>query len=375
MINVFQPALQEEELEAVRRVFASNWIGKGKITDQFESDFAVHLGVERDLIRSVSCCTEGLFQSMDLLGIGAEDEVILPTISFVGAANAVAAAGARIKFCDVDRRTLNATAEFIEQQTTPRTKAVIILHYGGLPCEMDEICDFLKRKGIALIEDSACSVASRYKGKFCGTFGSIGLWSFDAMKILVSGDGGMIYCGNEDLARRAQEMLYLGLTTKSGFSSAVDNKWWEFEISCYGRRGIMNDVTSAIGIEQLKKLPGFVERRREIHEYYDRLLSPVEWLQTPPRLPDYCESSFYFYWIQTAPDIRDRLAAFLKERGIYTTFRYYPLHCVEFYGVSVGLPNAEQAAQSTLCLPIHQALSNGDLEKIVEAIWDFGKTV
>src|SRR5574341_541425 len=186
MIQLFQPSLQEEELEAVKRVFQSNWVGKGKITDQFEMEFSHYIGVNRDQIHSVSNCTEGLFQAMELLGIEKGDEVVLPSISFVGAANAIASRGAKPIFCDVDVRTLNATADSIEQKISSKTKAVIILHYGGVPCSMNEICELLKTRGIPLIEDSACSVASRYQGRACGTFGEIGVWSFDAMKVLVT---------------------------------------------------------------------------------------------------------------------------------------------------------------------------------------------
>jgi len=373
MINVFQPALGQEELETVRRVFESNWVGKGKLTDRFEADFAQYAGVDRSLVRSVNCCTEGLFQSMTLLGIPPGDEVILPTISFVGAANAVAGSGAKPVFCDVDRRTLNPSAEFIEQKITARTRAVMILHYGGVPCPMDEIVELVHRKGIALIEDSACSVASRYKGKACGTFGDVGVWSFDAMKILVTGDGGMLYCRTAELAQRAEEQVYLGILTESGYSSEVDTNWWEFEISCYGRRAIMNDIASAIGIEQLKRLPAFISRRKQIHELYNRALQDVDWLQTPPEIPPHMHSSYYFYWIQTRSDIRDRLAKHLRDNGIYTTFRYYPLHCVKFYGACTRLPNAEAAAQTTLCIPMHQSLSEEDVHKIVDSIREFGK--
>ena len=230
MINVFQPSLGVEELAAVKKVFESNWIGKGQVTEQFEADFARFINADRTLIRSISCCTEGLFQAMPLLGIGRGDEVVLPSIGFVGAANAVAASGAQVVFCDVNPRTLNVTAETIEAKLTPKTRAILILHYGGVPCEMDAIVDLVRRRGLALIEDSACSVASRYKGKACGTFGDVAAWSFDAMKILVCGDGGMIYCRTPEMLRRAEESIYLGLTTRSGISSKAESKWWEFDI-------------------------------------------------------------------------------------------------------------------------------------------------
>jgi dTDP-4-amino-4,6-dideoxygalactose transaminase len=373
MINVFEPALRAEELEAVKKVFESNWVGKGRLTDQFESQFAAFLGVDRNLVRSVSCCTEGMFQSIAMIGAAPGDEVILPTISFVGAANAVAAHGARPVFCDVDPRTLNPTAELIERKITAKTKAVMILHYGGVPCDMDAIGDLIRDRRLYLVEDNACSVASRYKGKACGTFGDFGSWSFDAMKILVTGDGGMVYCKGPERAQQAEELLYLGLLTKSGFSTANEGRWWEFEIGSFGRRAIMNDISSAIGLEQLKKLEGFIARRREVHESYDRMLADLAWLQVPPRMPLHSESSYYFYWLQMPGGVRDRLAKYLRENDIYTTFRYYPLHWVKGYGSTEVLPAAEKSAQETLCIPMHQSLSNEQVEKICDCVKAFGK--
>lgn len=371
MINVFQPALGEEELTAVADVFASNWIGKGRLTAEFEAAFAAHLGSDPALVRSVSCCTEGLFQALALLNVGAGDEVILPTISFVGAGNAVVAAGARPVFCDVNRRTLNATAETIAPHITPRTRAVIILHYGGVPPDMDAIAALCAERGIALVEDAACSVASAWNGRACGTFGDVAVWSFDAMKILVTGDGGMVRCRTAEMAGEAEQRLYLGLETASGLSSREKDRWWEFEVGLPGRRAIMNDVASAIGLAQLRKLPDFIARRRQVHVAYEAALAGEGWLERPPAIPAQALSSYYFYWVQTPH--RDRLASFLRENGIYTTFRYYPLHWVDFYGSEAELPGAEQAARTTLCLPLHHALTDEEVGCVVAAVRRFGR--
>jgi aminotransferase len=371
VINIFQPSLGEQELEAVGRVFESNWTGRGKLTAGFEERFAEHLGVPRSLVRSVSCCSEGLFQAIELLGLGPGDEVVMPSISFVAMANAVHARGATAVFSDVDPRTLNATAATIEEKLTPRTRAVAILHYGGLPCELDEILELVRDRGLTLIEDSACSVSSTYRGRACGTFGTFGVWSFDSMKILVTGDGGMMYLDDEDLARRVEESVYLGLQTTSGLTSRAEQRWWEFDISRFGRRAIMNDIGSAIGLVQLDRLPSFIERRREIHEQYDRELSHLDDLLTPPRVPEHSTSSYYFYWVQTEPEHRDALAHFLRERGVYTTFRYYPLHLVRGYGWEGTLRHTEAASRSSLCIPIHQALTDGEVAQVVDAIESF----
>lgn len=370
MIHVFQPSLGDAEVEAVRRVFQSNWLGKGRLTGEFEAAFAVHLGVPRDHLRSSNSCSEGLFLSLDLLGVGPGDEIVMPSISFVASANAAVARGARPVFCDVDPRTLNATAESIAAVLTPRTKAVILIHYGGLPAEMDPILDLLRPRGIRVVEDSACSPASTYRGRACGTLGDIGVWSFDSAKILVTGDGGMFWARDPELARRAGFKLHLGLGGQSGFSNAATSRWWEFDVACDGRRSITNDICSAIGLEQLKKLPAFLDRRREIDRIYRRELAGIDWLTPPPEVPEGCRGSHYFHWIQVAgAGRRDRLAIHLRDNGIYTTFRYHPLHRVPFYGhPGGGLPDAERAAEETLLLPIHQSLSDSDMRRILEAI-------
>jgi len=370
MINVFQPALGAEELEAVRRVFQSNWLGKGRLTAEFEEAFAAHLDVPREHLRSANSCSEGLFLSLKLLGVGPGDEVVMPSISFVASANAAVERGARPVFCDVDRRTLNATAESIEAVLTPRTRAVMLIHYGGLPADLDPILALLRPRGIRLVEDSACSVASTYRGHACGTIGDIGVWSFDPAKILVTGDGGMVYVRDPEMARRAGLELYLGLGSQSGFSSAAASRWWEFDVACDGRRGITNDICSAIGLEQLKKLEAFMERRRAIDRTYRGELAGIEWLTPPPEVPGDCRGSHYFHWIGVAGEgRRDRLATHLRDKGVYTTFRYHPLHRVAFYGHAGGrLPGAEQAAEETLLLPMHQALSDSDVQQVLDGI-------
>ncbi len=373
MINVFQPSLGQEELDAIQRVFQSNWLGKGKLTKAFEEGFADHLRTDSGLVRSTNCCSEGLFSSMKIFDIQPGDEVIMPTISFVGAANAVCANGSKVVFCDVDKRTLNVTADILEKKITPKTKAILLIHYAGVPCDMDPIMELAAAHNIRVIEDSACSVASTYKGRACGTIGDMGMWSFDAMKILVCGDGSILYLKDKELADKAEKLMYFGLESKSGFSNSVDAKWWEFEISQFGHRAIMNDITAAMALEQLKKLPSFIAKRKAIHEFYDEQLRDVPFLDLPQPLSADCTSSYYFYHVQLPGGQRDELAQYLRQNGIYTTFRYYPLHQVKYYGCTERFADAEYAANNTLCLPIHQSLSDNDLAYVVEKIKDFGK--
>jgi aminotransferase len=380
MINVFQPSLGTDELRAVAEVFESNWLGHGPRTRAFEAEFATHLRVSPAHLVFINSATAGLFLATELLRLGPGDDVVLPSISFVAAANAVAASGARPVFCDVDPRTLNPRPADVAGAVTPATRAVLLLHYGGYPGQVDEIARLCRDQNITLIEDAACAVTSRIGDRACGTFGDLAMWSFDSMKVLVTGDGGMLYVRDPQLAQRARRLAYHGLEQASGFAAAkVSHRWWELNVQDFGRRVIGNDMTAAIGSVQLRKLAAVRDRRREITEAYDQLLADAEGIRRPPCLPAGHTSSYYFYWVQLDPRIRDQVAADLLDRGIYTTFRYPPLHRVPAYGGTEQLPASDEAAESTLLLPLHQGLDDtdvrtvaGELRKSVEHQWRSG---
>ena len=202
MINVYQPSLGREELERIGEVFDSNWVGKGQLVDDFEERFANHIGAEKEQVLSTNCCTEGLFSSMHLLDIRPQDEVIVPAVSFVGAANAVCENGSRLVLCDTDPRTLNVRAQDIEKVITPDSKAVLLLHYGGIPCEMDEIMNLAEEHHLKVIEDCAAGVCSSYKGQALGTIGDMGTLIVISVLDRQAGIGGMlknwliVYLGN-----------------------------------------------------------------------------------------------------------------------------------------------------------------------------------
>lgn len=370
MINVFQPSVGEAELAAVREVFESSWIGRGSRVAAFESAFAAHLGVDRDRLTSTNSCTEATFLAMELLDIGPGDDVVLPTLTFVGTANAVASRGARPVFCDVDARTLNTTVADVEATLTPATKAVLLLHYGGHPGQVVEIAELCRARGIALIEDAANAQSSRVDGQACGTFGDIGVWSFDHGKIAVSVDGGILYARDRELVARAKKLAYFGMEQATGYDEALRGRtrWWDFQVSSFSRRSIMNDVLAAIGCVQIDRLGDFIARRRQVVDRYDRALADVPGVLRPPAPPAGHESSYYLYWVQLDADIRDQVARDLYDRGVYTTFRYPLLHRVRAYGSGAALPRAERAASTTLCLPLHQALSDADVDLTTTAL-------
>ena len=374
MINIFQPSLNDIELNEIKKVFNSNWIGKGDYVLEFEKQFAKQLRKKEDNFISINSCTEAIFTSCDIFDFKDNDEILVPSINFIAIPSALVSKGAKPIFTDVDYRSLNVTANDIEKKITNKTKAIYLNHYGGIPCEMDDIINLCKLKNIKIIEDSACAPSSFYKGKACGTMGDMGMWSFDAMKIITTGDGGMMYFKSNHDIEKAKKLIYFGLPPKSrsGLDSSNNksNNWWEIEISLPGRRSIMNNISGAIGLKQLNKLKSFISRRKYIYDYYNEELSNLNWLKTPPTLPSHFQSSYYFYWIQL--EKRDELARYLRKNNVYTTFRYWPLHLVKFFNsYNINLINAEKASRNTLNLPIHQNLSDNDLDKIIDLIKKF----
>ena len=377
MINIFQPSLGKEELDALKDVFKSNWVGRGPKTEQFEIKFAEKIGVDSENVCTVGGCTQGINTILEILGLNKNDEVIVPSLSFIGIANSVVRSGSKIVFCEVDERTMNTNLRYISDVITENTKVLILIHYGGYPCvDMDKIIELCNSKNIIVIEDNACSPFSKYKGKNTGTLADFGVWSFDAMKVMTTGDGGMIYCKDKKIMLQLRKHLYFGLSSKSGLSNKVDERWWEFDIISSGGKSIVNDIISVIGLEQLKKVDNFLKKRKKITCFYNENFRKLKWIKTPFDVLDGNKSSYYMYWIQLENQIiRDGLAQFLRKNDVYTTFRYYPLHWVDFYKDMVGenftLKNTESAALNTLCIPIHPGLTDDDIEYIVNLIKEY----
>ena len=373
MISLFSNSLGPEEQAAVHRVFESRWLGTGGECTSFEAEFAQHLGAPAAHTLLTNSCTAAIYLGLRALQIGPGDEVIISTVNFVACANAVLELGATPVFADVDPHTLNILPAEIDRLKTPRTKVVIILHYGGHPAPMREIVAACG-PDIALFEDSANSISSRYEGQSCGTFGAIGTWSFDAMKILSMGDGGGLYVKDAEVLQRAKSFRFLGLAgnTLSGSDAmkSQQERWWEYDLDSVSGRFVSNDIAAAIGRVQLQKLAGFIQRRARIWAQYQEAFKEIAGLTMPPEPLPNCESSYYFYWLQLE-EARDELAHYLAANGVYTSFRYFPLHLVKYYSSEAQLPNAEKINRTTLNLPLHQNLSDADVEKVITLVKAF----
>lgn len=358
MINVFEPSTYLDEALAVSKALYSHWIGAGPRADEFKAEWARHVNTDPAHLVALHNCTAGLFAAVDLC-TQPGDTVVVPAIHFIGAGNAVLGQGRKLALCDVDPLTLNIDPETIPNKSQV---AIILDHYGGIPCDMDAI----KSMYMIIIEDAACAPASTYRGRACGTLGDVGLWSFDAMKVFTSGDGGMVWLNNAEDARLLHNITRLGLPETHGVHKEGAG-WWEYRVSEYGYLSEMNDIAAAIGLAQLRRLPQLLAWRRQVCEWYDEGLAGLDWLTLRPRCPTDRTDSYYFYWVQC--ERRDELALYLRQNGVYTTFKYWPLHWA--YCLDGSYLGAERASRVTLLLPCHANLVESDVQKVCELIREF----
>jgi dTDP-4-amino-4,6-dideoxygalactose transaminase len=368
-IEVFRPSIGEEEIEAVAAVMRSGWIGRGPKVDEFEQAWARHIGVAPEHVVSVGCATEGLYQIMQHIRhrpYRNKPDIIIPDNSFIGTACAVLDNRMALKVCDIQSDTLNPRSIHYGDCDAEHAQAVVFQHYAGFEGNQKQIANLMRAWGVKLIEDFACHPMGKPVGDYA-------VWSFDAMKVLTCGDGGMVYCRDTQAAADIRQATRLGMDTATGQSNDAAN-WWEFTARTPGRRSIMNDIEAAIGLVQLERLPKLIAHRIDVWDTYQGELPDADWIVKPPEPAEWETSSYYTYWLALPSDgHRDRLAAYLRERGIYTTYRYYSVS--RAYGWDVNCPNSQWASDHVLNLPLHPGLSDDDVSFICETIAEFGRTL
>ena len=363
MISVFGSSVGAEELRQIEGCFDRQWLGLGAKVEEFEDRFRDRLGLDNFLL--VDSGSNALYMAVALLDLPPGSEIILPTFTWVACAQAVLLAGHRPVFCDVNLETQNVTRETVEPHVTPRTAAVMVVHYAGMPVDLDPILDL----GYPVIEDAAHAVDSRTRGRACGSLGDVGIYSFDAVKNLTTSAGGGITVKDPRRFERARKLRYCGIG-KSGFEAARSQgghrRWWEHEISEVFIRMTPSDLCAAIGIAQLDRLDQLQASRRAIWERYGQAFRDVEGVRTPAGPGSDERHSYFTYLIRVAG--RDRLAHRLLEHGIYTTLRFHPLHLNPIYDSRVPLPNAESLNLTGLNIPLHPRLSPDDVERVIDEI-------
>lgn len=354
---------QAEEIAALETI-KSQWISTGPKTAEFENKFAAILNVEHAL--ALSNCTVALHLALKILGISEGDEVICPSLTFAATVNAVKYVNAVPVFCDVTGfDDLTIDPDQIEKLITNKTKAIIVMHYGGFSCNMDRILEICKKNNLRIIEDACHGPLSVYKGKKLGTIGDVGCFSFFSNKNLSTGEGGMLVTNSKELFESAKLLRSHGMTSLS-YDRAKGHST-SYDVVALGYNYRMDDIRASIGIVQLDKLPGDLEKRKLIRKMYIDKLSAIEGIIIP--FKDYTEfSSNYIFTIileNSDSEKREYIRAKLAAAGIQTSVHYPAVHRFSIYTeYNASLPVTEYVADNLITLPMFSALSESDIDYI-----------
>lgn len=372
-VDFNRPIPVGNEYEYMRQAIESGHIsGDGKFTKNCHALLESQLGVAKALL--TTSCTHALEMSAILLDIQPGDEVMIPDFTFVSTVNAFVLRGAKPVFIDIRPDTLNMDESRLEASITPRTKAIIPVHYAGVGCEMDSIMEIAKRHNIAVVEDNAHGLFGKYKGKFLGTFGSMASQSFHETKNFSCGEGGALLINDMALTERGEIIREKGTNRSRFFRGQVDKYTWVDIGSSY----LPSDILAAFLYAQLEEREKIQSHRRQVWEMYDAGLR--SWAKENgvrlPIVPDYCDQAYHmFYMLMPDLEIRQKFITYLREHGIYSVFHYLPLHRSDMgqdFGYQAGdFPVTENISDQLVRLPFHNALTSNDQEMVIDAIMEF----
>lgn len=369
------PDIGQGEIDAVVETLKSGWITTGPRVRRFEEEFAAYVGARHAI--AVNSCTAALHLALEAAGIRRGDEVLVPTMTFAATAEVVRYFDAVPVLVDCRREDLNLDLEDAARRLTPRTKALIPVHYAGNPCDMDAVLAFARQAGIAVVEDAAHALPARWRHRLIGAFGDATCFSFYATKTLTTGEGGMITTDRDDWAERVRIMSLHGIS-KNAWKRYTATGSWYYEILEPGYKYNLTDIAAAIGVEQLRRCDAMWQRRRDLATRYGELLGAVEELELPREAPG-TQHAWHLYPVRLRLErlALDR-AAFIEElrgRGVGASVHFVPLHRHPYYSQTYGyapadLPVASAESERLLSLPFYSRLTDDQARRVADAVKD-----
>jgi dTDP-4-amino-4,6-dideoxygalactose transaminase len=366
------PWFDEREADAVREALAGRVSGDGPIGREVEARLAGRMGARRVLLTTSG--THALELALLALGVGAGQEVICPSFTFVSSANAVLRVGARPVFAEIEETTLGLDPADVERRVTPRTAAILPVHYAGVAPDMEALLGIARRRRLLVVEDAAQGLAAAWRGRALGTLGDAGCLSFHETKNVTCGEGGALVVSDPEVERRAEVAREKGTNRAAFFRGDVDRYTWVAEGSSY----VLSDLLAAVLRAQLDKLDLVQARRASVVARYREGLAgwaDGRGVRLPPELPERTPNHHIFHLLYPDGRRRDDALRHLRERGVQATFHYVPLHSAPHAratGLGADLPVTDRVAATLLRLPLHPLLSDADVARVVAAVRETG---
>jgi dTDP-4-amino-4,6-dideoxygalactose transaminase len=371
------PDIGDEEIAAVTDALRSGWVTTGPRAKAFEQAFSEFLGGGLQAI-AVNSATAGLHLALEALGIGPGDQVIAPTLTFTATVEVARYLGADPVLVDVDPITLNMDVEAVRRAITPRTKAIMPVHYAGLACDMTPLIALAQEHGLRIVEDAAHALPTLYRGQLVGTLASdITVFSFYANKTMTTGEGGMVVTRDPEMAKRMRMMRLHGMNRDAFDRFVSTTPAWYYEVVAPGFKYNLTDIAASLGLQQLRRLPSFMARRQVLAARYFQALKALP-LILPADAPEGGQHAWHLYVIrlsEQAPQTRDAVIQALSDSGIGTSVHYVPLHRHPYWRDRYQLtpemfPQADLAYQRMISIPLYTAMTDAQQERVIAALQD-----
>lgn len=369
-IPYFKPWINQNDKNSVINALNNRWLTNGPILKIFENELKNYLGTK--FSSGVGSATHALHLAMRSLGIGPNDEVIVPTFTFVATANAVRYCGAKPILVDVDLDTFNISTNEIKRKITKKTKAIIPVHFGGQSCDMKEIIQISKKHDLHVVEDCAHSLGSTYGQKKCGSIGDIGCFSFYATKVITTGEGGLVTTKSKKIFEKIQLLRSQAMSIQA--KDREKKAKWKYDVVDLGYNYRLDEIRSSLGLSQFQRLDEINKLRQKIAEKYDKKISKIKGI-TIPSTKKLRNHIYHLYTIkidEEYPLTRDQLFTKLHRNGIGSSVQYYPLHLMsEFkddYKNKDDFSNSNILKDQVLCLPIFPKMTNKEIDFVVSIL-------
>ena len=369
-VPLLRPWLGEEEAAAAREVILSGWVSQGPAVAEFEKAVASLVGAVHGV--ATNSATSALHLSLIVSGVGPGDQVICPATTCMATANAICHAGASVVFAEIQPDTYNIAPACVEDLITDRTKAIMVVHQIGLPADLEDFQRIAARHGLRIIEDAATSLGASYRGRCLGASGNPVVYSFHPRKMITTGEGGMMMTASQEQADRARVLRAAGASVsdlvRHQAKGVLQQAYYEV-----GHNYRLTDIQAAIGLVQLKRLPEMLRRRAGQAEYYKQRLAELDEVSTPhvPSDRTHCYSSYCIKILRSARRSRDEVVESMAAKGVSCRRGIPPLYAEPYFRPlfpDLVLPVSEEVAQTTMFLPIFPGLSQGDQDRVVEAL-------